>query len=52
MSEAMRSLDLSSALKVVSCTLSSASSTSKVSQVKRFTFDLRVSFSPCLMVSK
>ena len=51
-SEATRSLDLSPALKVVNCTLSSASSTFKVSRVKRFTYDLRVSFSPCLMVSK
>ena len=51
-SEAMRSLDLSPALKVVNCTLSSATSTSRVSRVKRFTYDLRVSFSLCLMVSK
>ena len=51
-SEATWSLDLNLALKVVNCTLSSASSTSKVSRVKRFTYDLRVSFSPCLMVSK
>ena len=51
-SEATRSLDLSPALKVVNCTLSSASSTSKVSRVKRFTYILKVSFSPCLMVSK
>ena len=51
-SEATRSLDLNPALKVVSCTLSSALSTSRVSRVKRFTYDLKVSFSPCLMVSK
>ena len=51
-SEATRSLDFSSGLKIVNCTLSSASSTSRVSRVKRFTYDLRVSFSPCLMVSK
>ena len=50
--EATRSLDLSHALKVVNYTLSSASSTSRVSRVKRFTYDLRVSFSPCLIVSK
>jgi len=48
----MNSLDFNPALKVVSYTLSSASSTSKVSRVKRITYDLRVSFSPCLMVSK
>ena len=46
------SLDFRPALKVFSYTLSSASSTSKVSQVKRCTYDLRISFSPCLMVSK
>ena len=51
-SKATRSLDLSPALKVVSYTLSSASSTSRVSRVKRFTYDLKVSLSPCLMVSK
>ena len=51
-SETTNSLDLNLALKVVNCTLSSASSTSKVSQVKRFTYDLKVSFSSCLMVSK
>ena len=51
-SEATRSLDLNPALKVVSCTLSSASSTSSVSQVKHFMYDLRVSFSPCLIVSR
>ena len=51
-SETTNSLDFNQALKVVSCTLSSASSSSKVSQVKRFTYDLRVSFSPCLMVSR
>ena len=51
-SETTNSLDFNSALKVVNCTLSSTSSTSKVSRVKRFTYDLRVSFSPCLLVSK
>ena len=51
-SEATRSLDRNPALKVVSCTLSSASFTSKVSRVKRFTYNLRVSFSPCLTVSR
>ena len=49
-SETMNSLEL--ALKVVNCTLSFTSSTSKVSRVKRFMYDLRVSFSPCLIVSK
>ena len=48
--ETTNSLDFNPALKVVSCTLSSA--TSNVSRVKRFTYDLRVSFCPCLMVSK
>ena len=48
-SETMNSLNFNPALKVVSYTLSS---TSKVSQVKCFTYDLRVSFSPCVMVSK
>ena len=52
MSETINSLDFSPALKVINYTLSSASSTSKVSRVKHFTYDLRVSFSPCLMVSK
>ena len=51
-SEATRSLDLNPTLKVVNWTLSSTSSTSRVSRVKRFTYDLRVSLSPCLMVSK
>ena len=51
-SEATRSLDLNPALKVVSYILSSASSTSRVSRVKRFTYDLKVSLSPCIMVSK
>ena len=51
-SETTNSLDFNLALKVVNCTLSSASSTFKVSQVKRFMNDLRVSFSLCLMVSK
>ena len=51
-SETMNSIDFNPALKVVSCTLSSASSTSRISRVKCFTYDLRVSFSPCLMLSK
>ena len=46
----MNSLGL--ALKVINCTLSFASSTSKFSRVKHFTYDLRVSFSPCLIVNK
>ena len=50
--EATRSLDLSPALKVIKCTLSSTSSTSRVSRVKCLTYNLRVSFSPYLMVSK
>ena len=48
----MNSLDFSPTLKIVNCTLSLGSSTSKVFQVKHFTYDLRVSFSHCLMVSK
>ena len=52
MSETTNSLDFKPALKVVSCTLSSTSSTSNVSRVKHFTYDLKVSFSPCLMVSR
>ena len=48
----MNSLDFNLALKVVSCTLSSALSTSKISQVKHFPYDLRVPFSPCLIVSR
>ena len=51
-SEATRSLDLNPILKVVNCTLSSASSTSKVSRVKHFMYDLKVSLSPCWMVSR
>ena len=51
-SETTNSLDFNSALNVVSYTLSSVSSTSKVSQVKCFVYDLKVSFSHCLMVSK
>ena len=51
-SETINSLDFSPALKVINYTLSSASSTSKVSRVKHFMYDLRVSFSLCLMVSK
>ena len=50
--ETMNSLDFNPTLKVVSCTLSFASSTSKVSRVKCVTYYLGVSFSPCLMVSK
>ena len=52
MSETTNSLDFNPALKVVNCNLSSASSTSKFSQVKCFTYNLKVSFSHCLMVSK
>ena len=52
MSETTKSLDFNLALKVVSCTLLSASSTSRVSWVSHFTYGLRVSFSPCLIVSK
>ena len=51
-SEATNSLDFIPALKVINYTLSLASSTSRVSRVNCFTYDLRVSFSPCLMVSK
>ena len=51
-SETTNPLDFNPALKVVSCTLSSTLLTSKVSQVKRFLYDLKVSFSLCLMVSK
>ena len=51
-SEITNYLDFNPALKVVSYTLSLASVTSKVSRVKRFTYNLRVSFSLCLMVSK
>ena len=50
--ETTNSLDFNPALKVVNCTLSLASSTSRVSRVKRFTYDRKVSFSPCLIVSK
>ena len=50
--ETTNSLDFNWALKVVSYTLSSTSSTSKFSRVKRITYDLKVSFSPYLMVSK
>ena len=52
MSATTNSLDFNPALKVVNCNLSSASSTSKFSQVKCFTYNLKVSFSHCLMVSK
>ena len=52
MSETTNSLDFNLALKVVNFTLSSVLSTSKVSRVKCFTYNLRVSFSPYLMVSK
>ena len=51
-SETMNTLDFNLALKVVNYTLLSASSTSRVSRVKRFTYDLWISFSPCLIVSK
>ena len=51
-SETMNSLDFNPTLKVVNYTLSSTSSTSKVSWVKHFTYDLRVSFYPCLMMSR
>ena len=51
-SETTNSLDFNPALKVVNYTLSLATSTSRVSRVKRFTYDLRVSFFPYLMVSK
>ena len=51
-SETTNSLNINPALKVINYTLSLASSTSRVSQVKRFTYDLWVSFSLCLMVSK
>ena len=50
--ETTNSLDFNPALKAFSYTLSSASSTSKVPRVKRVTYDLKVSFFPCLMVSK
>ena len=48
----MNSLDFNLALNIVSCTLSSFLSTSKVFWVKCFTYDLKISFSPCLMVSR
>ena len=51
-SKATSSLDFSPALKFVNCTLLLASSISKVYRVNLFTYNLRVSFSPCLMVSK
>ena len=51
-SKTTKSLDFNPALKVVNYTLSSTSSTSNVSWVKRFTYNLRVFFSPYLMVSK
>ena len=51
-SETTNSLDFNPSLKVVSCTLSSASFTFRVSRVKCFTYDLKVSFSSCLTVSK
>ena len=47
-SETTNSLDFNPALKADNCTLS----TSKVSRMKCFTYDLRVSFSPYLIVSK
>ena len=46
------SLNFNPALKVINCTLSSTSSTSRTSLVKHFTCDLRGSLSPCLMVSR
>ena len=51
-SEITNSLDFNLALKVISYTLSSASSTFKVSWMKHFMYDLRVSFSPYLIVSR
>ena len=51
-SETTKSLDFNLALKVVNYILSSALSTSTVSRVNRFMYDLRVSFSPYLIVSK
>ena len=51
-SETTNSLDFNLTLKVVSCTLSLASSTSSVSRAKHFTYDFKVSFSPFLMVNK
>ena len=52
MSATTNSLDFNPVLKVVSCTLSSASSISWNSLVKCFTYDLRVSFFPFLVVSR
>ena len=55
MSETTNFLDFNPVLKVVNYTLSLASwpsSTSRVSRVKHFTYELKVSFFPCLMVSK
>ena len=46
------SLDFKSTLKVVNCTLSFALSISRTSLVKCFTYDLKSSLSPCLMVSR
>ena len=46
------SLDFNPALKVVNYTLSSVSSISSTSLVKHFTYDLRDSLSPYLMVSR
>ena len=51
-SETMNFLDFNPTLKVVNCTLSSALFTSRVSWVKHFMYNLKVSFSLCLMVSK
>ena len=51
-SETTKSLDFNLALKVVNYILSSALSTSTVSRVNRFMYNLRVSFSPYLIVSK
>ena len=46
------SLDFKPTLKVVSCTLSSASSISSTSLLNRFTYDLSDSPSSCLIVSR
>jgi len=51
-SKTTNSLDFNLVLKAINYTLSSASSTSKVYRVKHFTYDLKVSFSPYLIVSR
>ena len=51
-SETTNSLDFSPTLKVINYTLSSVSSTSKVSRINRSMYDLKVSFSLCLIVIK